>query len=79
MASPPVNANKPGTPIQWVSGEEITKDTAKVMPMVVPIKAMALVRCSSRVKSASSAINTAEIAPAPCKARPIITVVISCA
>ena len=37
---------------------------------VVRTKAMALVRTSSRVRSASKAVTAAEIAPAPCSARP---------
>ena len=35
-------------------------------------KRQALVRCSSRVKSANNAVTTAETAPAPCSARPMI-------
>ena len=37
------------------------------------IAAIALVRCSSRVTSANNAITTADTAPAPAMARPIIT------
>ncbi len=40
--------------------------------MLMPI-AIALVRCCSRVRSESSAITAAEIAPAPCRTRPAIT------
>src|SRR3989344_3680437 len=42
-----------------------TRDSAKVRPMVPPTMAMALVRCSSRVRSASSAVKTELMAPAP--------------
>ncbi len=41
--------------------------------MLMPIIAIALVRCCSRVRSESSAITAAEIAPAPCRTRPAIT------
>ena len=40
--------------------------------MVMPITAIARVRTSSRVRSAVSAITAAEMAPAPCSARPTI-------
>ena len=42
-----------------------TSEAAKVSPMEPPIMAMALVRCSSRVRSASSAVTAALMAPAP--------------
>ncbi len=54
-------------------------ESANVAPMVTPMIAIALVRCSSRVRSAVSAITAAEIAPAPCITRPRITVAMSCA
>ncbi len=41
--------------------------------MVLPIRAMAWVRFSSRVRSASRAVTAAEMAPAPCRARPTST------
>ena len=47
-----------------------TSDSANISAMLPPTNAMALVRTSSRVKSASSAVTAAEIAPAPCSARP---------
>lgn len=34
--------------------------------------AITLVRCSSRVRSAASAVTAAEIAPVPCSTRPAI-------
>ena len=49
-------------------------DSANVPPMVIPMIAMALVRWSSRVRSAASAITAAEIAPAPWIIRPTITI-----
>ena len=51
----------------------VTIAIAKVMPKETPINAIALVRICSRVKSDNNAITAAEIAPLPCKARPIIT------
>ncbi|MNP64918.1 hypothetical protein D3C76_1604610 [compost metagenome] len=46
---------------------------AKVIPKLTPMNAIALVRFCSRVKSDSSAITAAAIAPEPCNARPRIT------
>ena len=40
----------------------------------MPMMAIALVRCSSRVRSAVSAMTAAEIAPAPWMMRPRITI-----
>ena len=57
--------NIPGTPIHWLSKGPPMSETAKAMPMVAPMVAIALVRCSSRVKSANKAVTTAETAPAP--------------
>ena len=51
-----------------VNATLIRVDTANATPLVEPIIAMALVRCSSRVRSASIALTAAETAPAPCKA-----------
>jgi hypothetical protein len=47
-----------------------TSDSANIRPMLAPTSAMALVRTSSRVWSASSAVTAAEMAPAPCSMRP---------
>jgi hypothetical protein len=47
--------------------------------MVMPMMAMALVRCSSRVRSAVNAMTAAEIAPAPWMTRPRITMLMSVA
>jgi hypothetical protein len=38
--------------------------------MLAPIMAIALVRCSSRARSAASAITAAAMAPLPCTTRP---------
>ena len=40
------------------------------MAIITPMSAMALLRFSSRVESATSALMAAETAPAPCSARP---------
>ena len=55
----------PGTPIHWLSTGPKIKDIANVIPMVPPIIAIALVRCSSLVRSATKAVTAAETAPAP--------------
>lgn len=52
------------------SGGASTKASANTRPMLPPIKAIALVRTTSRVWSAKSAVTAAETAPAPCTARP---------
>ena len=69
----PVSANRPGTPTKRVSTGPSTMLAAKVRPMVSPTEAIARVRTSSRVRSASSAVTAALTAPAPCTARPIIS------
>ena len=63
--STPVIQKIPGTPINSFNKGAATSEIANVKPMVAPIIAMAFVRCSSRVESATSAVTTAEIAPAP--------------
>ena len=50
-----------------------TSDSANIRPMLAPTSAMALVRTSSRVWSASSAVTAADTAPAPCSERPTIS------
>ncbi|KWV88928.1 hypothetical protein PFLmoz3_01827 [Pseudomonas fluorescens] len=65
--------NSPCKPNARVSKGPTTMATANDRPMVMPIIAMALVRCCSRVRSDSNAITAAEIAPAPCRMRPAIT------
>ncbi len=68
-----VTKNKPEIPTRLVSQGPRLNATTKDRPILIPIAAMALVRCSSRVTSAKSAMTTAETAPAPAIARPIIT------
>ena len=62
----------PGTPISGASAGDTTSDSANVAPIVIPIAAIARVRTASRVRSATSAITAAEIAPAPWIVRPTI-------
>jgi len=69
-ASRPVSTNRPLSPMRALSAGASTSDTANISPMLPPTSAMALVRTSSRVWSASKAVTAAEIAPAPCSARP---------
>ncbi|MCY1446359.1 hypothetical protein D9M71_629200 [compost metagenome] len=72
-AMPPVARNSPDNPKARVNSGPTTMATANDRPMVMPIMAMALVRCCSRVRSDSKAMTAAEIAPAPCRIRPAIT------
>ncbi len=72
-ASIPVMIKIPGTPIRRFNPGAMMSERAKTVPIVIPIAAIALVRCSSRVRSAASAITAAEIAPEPWTIRPNIT------
>ena len=76
-ASTPVKMNKPAMPIQPYRTGAPTSDNAKTSPIDEPIIAITLVRCSSRVRSAASAVTAAEMAPAPCNTRPTMTQVMS--
>ena len=69
-ASSAVSQNRPDRPTAPASGGAAISEMAKVRPMLAPTSAMPLVRTSSRVKSASSAVTAADMAPAPCSARP---------
>ena len=55
-----------------------TSATMNDVPMVMPTIAIALVRLSSVVRSATSANITAPTAPAPCSTRPTMTPSIEC-
>jgi hypothetical protein len=55
----------PGTPIAASSTGAMTSATMNEAPMLMPITAMARVRTSVRVRSASSALTDADTAPAP--------------
>ncbi len=68
----PVRAKTPGTPIILSRNGAATSEIANTAPMDTPMIAIALVRCDSRVRSATIAIATAETAPAPCTTRPAI-------
>ena len=70
VASTPMKAKMPAMPIQRYIGGASTSEIANTSPIEAPITAMVLVRCSSRVRSAASAITAAEIAPAPWMKRP---------
>ena len=68
-----VTQNSPEIPTRPVSHGPKLKATTKDMHILIPITAMAFMRFSSRVTSASKAITTADTAPPPAMARPIIT------
>ena len=72
-ASDPVKANSPPRPTCAASSGASTRDSANIRAMLAPTSAMALVRTSSRVVSASKAVTAAEMAPAPCSERPKIS------
>ena len=72
VASTAIIQNRACRPSAWVIIGPSTIAIANVTPKLTPIKAMALVRFCSRVKSDSSAITAAAIAPEPCRARPRI-------
>ncbi len=78
-ASTPVSAKIPAMPTAWYSAGAATSDSANTRPIEAPMIAIVLVRCSSRVRSAASAITAAEIAPAPWMHRPRIVSQMSCA
>ena len=64
--------NRPDSPHQPTSTGDSTSETAKDRPIEPPTMAMARVRTSSRVASASQAVTAAEMAPAPWMARPMV-------
>ena len=72
MARQPVIAKIPWMPIALSRDGAAMKETANTTPMVEPMIAMALVRCESRVRSATAAMATPEMAPAPWRMRPAI-------
>ena len=72
-ASAAVSQNSPARPTRPVSALPATIASANANPMLTPMTAMALVRCSSRVRSAVRAMTAAPIAPKPCRARPAMT------
>ena len=64
-----ITRKMPETPIAASSGGAMTSAPTKDSPMLMPTTAIARVRTSGRVRSASSAVTAADIAPAPCSAR----------
>src|SRR5690606_38789933 len=63
----------PELPTKPVSQSPSLTATTKDRPILLPLIAMALMRFSLRGTSASKAITTADTAPPPAMARPIIT------
>jgi hypothetical protein len=72
-ASRAMSQKRPDKPRAWVMRGPVTMAMAKVMPKLTPMKAIALVRFCSRVRSDRSAMTAAEMAPLPCRARPTMT------
>ncbi len=72
VASAAIIQNRACRPSLCVMMGPSTIAIAKVTPKLTPIKAIALVRFCSRVKSDNSAMTAAAIAPEPCRARPRI-------
>ncbi|CRE08935.1 Uncharacterised protein [Bordetella pertussis] len=64
--------NSPDSPHHPTSTGAATSDTANDRPIEPPTMAMARVRTSSRVASASQAVTAAEMAPPPWMARPSV-------
>ena len=73
-ASIAVSQKTPATPhdAATIGPNNIAK--AKLMPMLIPITAITLGRCSSRLKSLANASKALAIAPMPCNARPTVTI-----
>ena len=74
-----ISVKMPGTPIAASSTGASTSASTNDRPMLAPITAMARVRTSGRVRSASSADTAAETAPAPCTQRAMASMVTVCA
>ena len=72
-ASATISQNMPATPMKWAAIGPATSAIMNDAPMVTPTNAIALVRLSSAVRSATSARMTEPTAPAPCSARPTMT------
>ena len=68
-----ISQKMPPTPMKVALIGPATIATMKEAPMLMPTVAMALVRFSSVVRSATSARITEPTAPAPCSARPKMT------
>ena len=61
----PTSVNSPLMPTQWNTIGAPTIATANDTPMLPPTIAIALVRCSSDVRSAMNAITADDTAPMP--------------
>lgn len=72
-ASTAIIQKKPPRPSSTDSGGPASSDRMKQAPMLMPMNAMARVRISVRVRSASSAVTGPDTAPAPWMARATIT------
>ena len=72
-ARPTMSQKMPETPTMPARTGPATKATMKDVPIVIPTIAIALVRLSSVVRSATNAKITDPIAPAPCSTRPTMT------
>ena len=72
-ASATISQKMPLTPMNAATIGPATSATMKEPPMVMPTMAIALVRFSSAVRSATSARITEPMAPAPCNTRPKMT------
>ena len=72
-ASPTISQKMPLTPMKLARIGPATSATMNEVPMVTPTMAIALVRFSSTVRSATSARITEPTAPAPCSTRPKMT------
>jgi hypothetical protein len=68
-----VSAKIPAKPMPAASSGANTSESANMSAMLAPTMAMALVRTPSRVTSAKNAVTAAEMAPAPCTARPMVS------
>ena len=74
IANIAVNQNTPEIPHEAATIGPSNIANAKLMPMLIPITAITLGRCSSRLKSEANASNALAIAPMPCSARPTVTI-----
>ena len=72
-ARPTMNQKMPDTPTKPARIGPATNATMNDAPMVMPTMAIAWVRLSSVVRSATNANITAPTAPAPCSTRPTMT------
>ena len=73
IASPTISQKMPLTPTKSAITGPVTSAIMKEAPMLIPTRAIALVRFSSVVRSATSARMTEPMAPEPCSARPMMT------